>query len=299
MDIRLVADCRNHLGEGPLWDQAEQRLYWVDSTACEIWSADAQGGDLRRFFVPDFVGSMARRASGGAVLALASGFAFYDFASQAVTPIHDPFGPDSAYRFNDGKVDRAGRFFAGAMGMDFDRRDVTVARPPARDGGLFRLDPDLSVHRLETGLICANGPCWSPDDSRFYFGDSEHKTIWAYDYDIASGAISNRRVFASDEGFARTVDGATVDAEGCLWSAKVLGGRIIRYTPDGRIDREIDFPVRNVTSIMFGGADLDILYATTMGRPMRGIAPTEPGAGGVFAITGLGVTGLPEPRFAG
>ncbi|MFV0385027.1 SMP-30/gluconolactonase/LRE family protein, partial [Paracoccus sp. (in: a-proteobacteria)] len=289
----------NNLGEGPLWDCAEQRLYWVDSTAAEIWTCRADGRDARRHFVDSFIGSMALRRDGGAVLALASGFAFYDFATQSVTPICNPLESDGAYRFNDGKVDRAGRFFAGAMGMDFDPSNVSRPRVPARDAGLFRLDPDLSVHQLESGLICSNGPCWSPDDRTFYFGDSEHKRIWAYDYDIATGEISNRREFASDENLARTVDGATVDSEGYLWNAKVLGGRILRYAPDGTIDRQVDFPVRNVTSLIFGGADLDILFVTTMGRPMRGISPTESGAGGIFAIYGLGVTGLPEPRFGG
>jgi L-arabinonolactonase len=103
----------------------------------------------------------------------------------------------------------------------------------------------------------------------------------------------------SDKDFARTVDGATVDSEGYIWNAKVFGGRIVRYGPDGSVDRVIEVPVRNVTSVMFGGKDLDILYFTSMGRPMRGIAPTQTGAGGLFAISGLGVKGLPETRFAG
>ena len=299
VEIKLLVDCRNNLGEGPLWDEAEQALYWVDSTAAEIWRCRSDGSALQRFYVPSFIGSMALRQGGGAVLAMADGFSLYDFASQRVTPVFNPFADRPEYRFNDGKVDRAGRFYAAAMGMDFDPLDVTLPRPPARNGALYRLDPDLSVHQMEIGLICGNGPCWSPDNKTFYLGDSEHKAIWAYDYDFATGAISNRRDFVSDAAFARTVDGATVDAEGFLWSAKVLGGRIIRYAPDGRIDREIDFPLRNVTSLTFGGPGLDVLYATSMGRAMRGILPTDPGAGGVFAIYGLGVRGLPEPRFAG
>lgn len=298
-DIRLLVDCKNNLGEGPLWDEAEQALYWVDSTAAVIWRCLEDGSQVQRFFVPSFIGSMALRQDGGAVLAMADGFSLYDFASQRVTPVFNPFADHPEYRFNDGKVDRAGRFFAGAMGMDFDPMDVTIPRVPARNGALYRLDPDLSVHQVETGLICANGPCWSPDSKTFYFGDSELKMIWAYDYDLATGALSNRRDFVSDAGFARTVDGATVDAEGFVWSAKVLGGRIIRYAPDSTIDREIDFPLRNVTSLTFGGRNLDVLYVTCMGRPMRGTPPTDPGAGGVFAIYGLGVRGLPEPRFSG
>jgi L-arabinonolactonase len=297
--IRLVVDCKNNLGEGPVWDVREQRLYWVDSTAAEIWSCREDGSDVRVYYVPTYIGSMALRAEGGAVLALASGFAFYNFDTQELIPVGNPLEGQVDYRFNDGKVDRAGRFFAGCMGYDFDPMDVTVAKSPARNGSLYRLDPDLTISKLDSGFICANAPCWSPDNRTFYCGDSEHKVIWAYDYEIESGDIANKRLFVSDKDFARTVDGATVDSEGYIWNAKVFGGRIVRYGPDGSVDRVIEVPVRNVTSVMFGGKDLDILYFTSMGRPMRGIAPTQTGAGGLFAISGLGVKGLPETRFAG
>lgn len=299
VDIRLLVDCKNHLGENPLWDVQEQRLYWVDSTACEIWSCDESGGKIKVYYVPTFIGSMALRANGGAVLALASGFHFYDFATQEFTLVANPLNDKPDYRFNDGKVDRAGRFFAGAMGYDFEPPDVNRLRKPQEAGPLYRLDPDLSVHQIDTGMICSNAPCWSLDNKTFYFGCSERKVIWAYDYDLATGTVANKRVHISDEGFSRTVDGATVDSEGYLWNAKVLGGRIIRYSPDGKIDRQIEVPVRNVTSVMFGGRNLDILYFTSMAKPVRGVPTTQPGAGGLFAIHGLGVKGVPEVRFAG
>ena len=298
-EIRLLVDCKNHLGEGPLWDVREQRLYWIDSTACEIWSCNEDGSDVRTHYVPTYIGSMALRESGGAVLALANGFNFYDFETQEVTPIANPFADKPDYRFNDGKVDRAGRFFAGSMGYDFDPLSVSIARKPAASGSLYRLDPDLSVTEIDTGMICSNAPCWSADDKIFYFGDSEHKVIWAYDYNIVTGDVSNKRVHISDRNYARTVDGATVDSEGFLWNAKVLGGRIIRYAPDGTIEREIDVPVRNVTSLMFGGRNLDVLYFTSMAKAVGGVPTTQDGAGGLFAIYGLGVRGLPEARFAG
>jgi L-arabinonolactonase len=298
-EIRLLVDCKNNLGEGPVWDVREQRLYWVDCTAAEIWSCRSDGSDVRVYYVSSFIGSMALRERGGAILALASGFAFYDFESQELTPVGNPLADQPDYRFNDGKVDRAGRFFAGCMGYDFDPLDVTVARHPARNGSIYRLDPDLTITEIDTGFICANAPCWSPDNQTFYCGDSEHKIIWAYDYDINTGEVASKRIFISDQNFARTVDGACVDSDGYLWNAKVLGGRVIRYAPDGSIDRVIEVPIRNVTSVMFGGRDLDILYFTSMGRPMRGIAPTHPGAGGLFAIYDLGVRGIPEARFAG
>ena len=298
-DIQLLVDCKNHLGEGPVWDVGNDRLYWVNSTGCEIWSCRADGSEVRTWYVPTYIGSMALRENGGAVLALADGFSFYDFDSQQVIPVANPLSDKPEYRFNDGKADRAGRFFAGCMGYDFEPHDVNIPRKPADDGPVYRLDPDHSVHRVDDGIICANGPCWSPDNKTFYIGCSEQKLIWAHDYDVESGRLSNKRVHISDQAFARTVDGATVDSEGYLWSAKVLGGRVIRYAPDGAIDRVVEAPVRNVTSVMFGGPKLDILYLTSMAKPVRGVANTQPGAGGLFAIRGLGVTGLPEPRFAG
>ncbi|MFN8682370.1 SMP-30/gluconolactonase/LRE family protein [Paracoccus sp. P2] len=298
VEIRLLADCRNHLGENPLWDVQGERLYWIDSTACEIWACRADGSELRTHYVPTFIGSMALRKGSGAILALANGFHFYDFASQETTLIANPLADKPGYRFNDGKVDRAGRFFAGCMGHDCDPSDVTVPRKPGAEGPLYRIDADLSVHQIDAGMICFNAPCWSPDNRTFYYGDSEHKVIWASDYDLATGGVSNRRLLISDQGFPGTVDGATVDSEGFLWNAKVLGGRIIRYAPDGSIDRVIEAPVRNVTSVMFGGPDLDVLYVTSMAKPVRGVPTTQAGAGGLFAIHGLGVRGLPETRFA-
>lgn len=298
-DIRLLVDCKNNLGEGPVWDVREQRLYWVDSTAGEIWSCRADGGDVRTFYVPTYIGSMALRESGGAVLALASGFALYEFDTQRIEIVANPLGDDAEYRFNDGKVDRHGRFFAGCMGYDFDPLDVTIPRKPAENGMLYRLDRDLLITPVDSGFICFNAPCWSPDNKTFYCGDSEHKALWAYDYDAETGDVSNKRLFVSDAGYVGTIDGATVDAEGFIWNAKVLAGRIVRYRPDGSVERVIDVPVRNITSVMFGGPNLDVLYFTSMGRPMRGVPSKEPGAGGLFAIHGLGVQGLPETRFAG
>ena len=299
IETRLIVDANNHLGEGPLWDVKEQRLYWIDSTAAEISSCRADGSDIRRYFVPRHIGSMALREGGGAVVSLANGLHFYDFETQTVKFIADPESDDPETRFNDGKVDRRGRFIAGTMAYDFDRYDADRGQRPNRSGALYRLDTNGSVTRLDGGISCSNGPCWSPDNRTFYFTDSYDRQMYAYDYDIETGAVANRRVFASARDLAGTFDGATVDAEGYLWSALVFGGRILRFAPDGKLDRVVEFPVRNLTSVMFGGPDLDILFVTTMGRPMWGIPQKERDKGGLFAITGLGVQGLPEPRFAG
>jgi sugar lactone lactonase YvrE len=298
-ETRLLVDANNHLGEGPLWDVAEQRLYWIDSTAAEIASCRADGSDIRRYFVPTHIGSMAIREQGGAIVALANGLHFYDFDAQTVRLIADPERDEPETRFNDGKVDRRGRFVAGTMAYDHDRYDADRGQRPTRSGALYSLDRDGSVTRLDGGISCSNGPCWSPDNRTLYFTDTYDRIMYAYDYDIETGAVKNRREFASARQMAGTFDGATVDSEGFVWTALVFGGRILRFAPDGRLDRVVPFPVRNLTSVMFGGPDLDVLYVTTMGRPMWGIPQKEKDKGGLFAVYGLGVKGLPEPRYAG
>ncbi|MDE0391858.1 MAG: SMP-30/gluconolactonase/LRE family protein [Rhodospirillales bacterium] len=163
------------------------------------------------------------------------------------------------------------------------------------------LDPDLSLHTLDTGIIVSNGPCWSPDGETFYFADSWSGEIWAYDYDQETGAARNRRAFtAVDTSRGGAADGATVDSEGCVWSALVYDSKLVRYMPDGEIERVIDMPVKKVTSVMFGGRNLDVLFVTSMAKPPL---PRFPGdgvlRGSLFAVHDLGITGVPEPRFAG
>ena len=159
--------------------------------------------------------------------------------------------------------------------------------------------PISPSRKLDDGIIVSNGPCWSPDGRTLYFADSFKRVIYAYDYLPADGTVGGRRIFAHFEALRGFPDGATVDEEGCVWSAEVFSGRLIRFAPDGGIDRIIGMPVESTTSVMFGGADLDILYVTSMRRPIRGLRPREREAGGLFAVHGLGVRGLPEPRFKG
>jgi sugar lactone lactonase YvrE len=288
--IELLVDARNDLGEGPLWDVGEQRLYWIDSHGCAVHRCDARGQERRTWPVPEHIGSMCLREGGGAVVSLRNGFHTFDLETGAVDVIADPEAHLRRTRLNDGKVDRQGRFLAG--GMDYEEREPLSA--------LYRLDPDRTVTRLEERVVVSNGPCWSPDGRTFYFADTWVRRIWAYAYDVDTGNLLSRRVFADFEGHLRGYpDGATVDAEGCVWSAEVYGGRLVRFAPDGTIDRLIGMPVDSITSVMFGGADLDVLYVTSMARPFQGRRRLEREAGGLFAVHGLGVRGLPEPRFKG
>ncbi|MGC3938720.1 SMP-30/gluconolactonase/LRE family protein [Roseobacter sp. EG26] len=300
--IECLLTVDNHLGEGPIWDVEDQCLYWVDSTGRRvgkdaIWRLEPATGDVKSWPLDADVGAMALRTSGGAVLALSDGFYTFDFETGQANLIAKVDDDPTRARLNDGKCDRRGRFFAG--GMD-DKEELGIC-------SLWRLDPDLSLTKVDNGIICSNGPCWSPDDTVFYLADTFKNEIWAYDYDLDTGAVSNRRVFAStahDAGFA---DGSTIDAEGYLWNAQVISGDLIRYAPDGTVDRKISMPVKNITSVMFGGPELDEIYITSMARVSHPAThdnfadETKPqfAAGGLFRICGLGIKGVPEPRFAG
>ncbi|OCC24712.1 calcium-binding protein [Croceicoccus estronivorus] len=296
-DIQVCVDCTNQLGEGPVWDVAEQRLYWIDSMKNQIWRCSADGSDVRTWELPAAIGSLALRENGGALLALETGLHFFDFDSEKLELVAHPEEGQENVRLNDGKVDSLGRFIVGSLDME------TVFDPPARPdrrGALYRLDTDLSLHRLESGMSVSNGPCWSPDQSTFYFTESTDDTIFAYDWDAKSGVASNKREFARLA--ANCIpDGATVDEEGYLWSAANGAysgkGELRRYAPDGSLDRIVTMPTPKPTSLMFGGPDLDILFVTGMNIPSE--VPETPFDGKLFAVHGLGVRGLPERRFGG
>lgn len=289
MEIKVLVDCKTILGEGPLWDVGSGRIYWIDSFGAKVYRATPAGTGIETWDVPAKIGSMAIRRDGdGAVVALETGFHLLDFRSGACDLVHDPEAHLPGTRLNDGKVDPRGRFVAGSMDMQEE----------GATGSLYRLDPDFSVHRLESGIVCSNGPCWSPDGRTFYFADTWSNEISAYDYDLETGMPSNKRRFASYAGTDGAPDGATVDAEGFVWSAAVYAGELRRYAPDGRLDRTITMPVLKVTSMSFGGDGMDVLFVTSMAKPPLPRFPEDgPLGGSLFAIEGLGVRGLPEPRF--
>jgi sugar lactone lactonase YvrE len=300
--ITQVLDCHNHLGEGPVWDAETQMLWWLDGTGRRvgnpsIWRLEPRSGRVSHWSLAQDVGALAVRRNGELVLALDDGFYFFDPARESLELIAYVDEHEPRSRLNDGKVDRGGRFFAG--GMD-DKEELPIC-------GLWRLDPDLTVTRVADGIICTNGPCWSPDDATFYVADTFMDEFWAYDYDLATGTVSNKRVFAQTRSVPGVPDGSTVDAEGCLWNAELISGDLVRYDPAGRVERRVGMPVRNITSVMFGGEKLDEIYVTSMARVKhpaahdRFQAQAKPqfGAGSLFKVTGLGIRGVPEPRFGG
>ena len=288
-DVRCALAAHAILGEGALWDVADQKLYWVDIKGRLVHRFDPVTGVDQQWAVAEDVGSLAVRTGSGLVLALRSGFHFFDPATGITSLVAAPESDRSENRFNDGKTDRQGRFWAGSM-HDPETRPT---------GALYRLDADLTCTRMTDGLICSNTLCWSPDGRTMYHADTPTRTVWAWDFDPDSGDIANRRVFVRVPEHEGAPDGATVDAEGFVWIAHWDGWRVTRYDPAGRVARVVPLPVQRATCPAFGGAQLDVLYVTsaTVGLS-EGERARQPWAGGVLALD-PGVHGLPEARFRG
>jgi sugar lactone lactonase YvrE len=290
MKLACVADVKCTLGEGPFWDERARCLYWVDIKAPAIWRLDPVTGATRSWPMAEPIGAISLRETGGFVAAMKSGFAFVDLEREAVEIIARPEADQPDNRFNDGACDAKGRFWAGTMD-DLEKSPT---------GHLYRLDPTGTVARFEAGFVVTNGIRWSIDNRRLYFVDSANRTIWVYDFDLATGTPGARRLFARLDEAEGYPDGLCVDAEDHVWSAHWGGGRITRYRPDGTRERQIPIPAPNVTSCCFGNEALDTLFVTTARIGSSEAALTRaPQAGGVFAITGLGARGVPSARFAG
>jgi L-arabinonolactonase len=288
VNIERIGNIKNQLGEGPVWDVGEKALYWIDGHAPAIYRLNPKTNEVKEWKTPKPIGSFAIRQNGGAVCAMTDGFYFFDFATGNATAVKDGIVAKSGTTFNDGKTDARGRFIAGTLDSKFKEAA----------GSIFSLDASLKCSVLEPAIGCTNGPCFSPDNRTFYCSDSVSRTIAAYDYDLSSGKVSNKREFAKVKGLGGVPDGATIDADGNMWSCIAGGGKIVCFAPDGKIARTVEVPVPIITSVMFGGDNLEVLYATSIGMKTLGMEP-GPDGGALFKIAGLGVKGKPEPRFVG
>jgi sugar lactone lactonase YvrE len=288
MKITRLPLPRCSVGEGPVWDEAEQALYYIDILEKRVLRWDPSSDDRRSWDVPAMIGSMALRERGGAIVALPDGIHALDFASGAVAPfaVFDPADP--AVQLADGKVDRAGRFVFGTSHRQ--------AKEPI--GGLYALGTDGTIVQLDRELILGNGPCFSPDDRTLYHADSMRHAIYAYDYDLATGAASNRRLFFDSSAYGPIPDGATIDAAGDMWVAICEGGAVLRLSPEGEVKQVIEMPTRLPASCMFFGPKLDRLFVPSIDPSFLGREPGE-ADGWCYVIDGLGVRGLPEPRYRG
>ena len=285
-EIEHVLSVHNKLGEGPLWSVEEQALYWVDIQDNCFFRFHPVTGISEKIDVEVAIGVLALRASGGLVLATKKGFAFWDKHTQELQYIVNPEATKPHMRFNDGAVDSAGRFWAGSM------------REPG-EGTLYRLDPDRTVHAMVSGVSIPNGLGWSLDNTVMYFTDSVPRIIYAFDFDAATGNITNRRNLIEVPEEMGTPDGLAVDSAGYIWSAFWDGAKIVRYAPDGKVDRVVAVPALRPTSCVFGGPGLDELYITSSRADLNtDVLERYPLSGDLFRLK-AGVTGPEKFKFAG
>ena len=287
-DIRCEWEADAMLGEGPTWVEGENAIYWLDIMNKRVHRLQLESGDKKTWQFDFEVTSLAEREQGGFVCTLRDGFAFIDLESATTEAIAMPETGLPDNRFNDGKVDALGRYYSGSM----DESEKT------NSGVFYRLDPDLSLHKLDDDYIITNGPAFSPDGNTLYHNDTIKRCIYAYD--ITESGLSDRRVLVQfdhvSEGYP---DGLTVDSEGCLWQTSFAGYRVTRYSPNGEVIQVVEMPVKNITSCTFGGKNLDTLYLTTARLFLTDDDIAErPQSGSLFSFK-PGVTGLPTQKFKG
>jgi sugar lactone lactonase YvrE len=286
---KLVADARTMLGEGPVWDDQEHCVWWVDILGESIHRTDPGTGQDDVMPVGQMVGALGLRQRGGLVVAVRDGFVALDPTSGHIVRVADVEAARPSSRMNDGKVDPQGRFWAGTTDVDH--------RPGL--GTLYRLDADLTVSPMLADVTISNGLDWTADGATMYFIDTPTRQVDRFSFESSNGSIGERKRAVSIRPGAGNPDGMTLDADDHLWVALWDGWAVERYAPDGTLELRVDVPVAQVTSCTFGGPDLDVLFITTAQKefPVGG-KPDQPYAGGLFACR-PGVRGRPAHRFAG
>ncbi|HEY5899773.1 MAG TPA: SMP-30/gluconolactonase/LRE family protein [Burkholderiales bacterium] len=286
-DIECLTDAVNDIGEGPVWSARDEALYWIDAGLEPKTLLRYRPGSRRTevWTLPHRASSLMQRKAGGLVIGFQRGLATMDPVPTGIRTL-ELHGVDFDHeRFNDSAVDRAGRLWIGT----FDRTFKNAI------GTLYRIDRSLAAEPMARGFMMSNGIAWSPDNRTLYFCDSRPGRIHAYDYDIASGTLSNARVFMEFAGRGGRPDGCTIDSEGFLWVAEIDAGQLLRIGADGKVAQVVALPVSRPTSVAFGGAGLSTLFITSM---TYGLTPAQraaqPFAGRLLALD-AGVAGLPEP----
>ncbi|MDN3638151.1 SMP-30/gluconolactonase/LRE family protein [Simiduia curdlanivorans] len=288
-EVTCIWDAQATLGEGPLWVAAESSLYWLDIKQSCVHRLNTQTEARQSWLVPEQVTSIAKRKSGAFVATIRDGFVALSLGDRhSIAALHlvEANSPDN--RFNDGKVDVNGRYWAGSMD-DKEQRST---------GALYCLDLNGAARSMDAGYCISNGPTFSPDGKRLYHTSTTERIIYQFDLD-AAGELSNKRVFYRVPDLDGYPDGMTVDAEGCIWLCHFFGGKITRLSPAGEALRTIALPVSNITSCTFGGAQLDKLYITTArwGLSEQQLQ-SQPLAGGLF-VCRPGVKGLASNEYLG
>ena len=290
MEAELVLDAKARLGEGPCWDEREKRLLFVDIESGLVHFYDPATGKDRAIAVGQMVGCAVPRIRGGLMLAVQQGFASLDTETEAMIVLARPEAHLPQNRMNDGKCDPVGRFFAGTMAL--------TCTPGG--GSLYRMDPGYAVKRMIEGVTISNGLAWSPDGKTLYYIDTGTNAVAAFDYDLATGTLSGRRVAVQVPRELGHPDGMTIDEEGMLWVGHWEGWSVCRWDPaSSRLLERVAMPVARTTACAFGGPDLADLYITTAWTGLSEAQKREqPLAGGLFRWR-PGVRGMPAAAFAG
>jgi sugar lactone lactonase YvrE len=289
ISAELVVDARTTLGEGPIWDDREQCVWWVDILGESFHRTDPVTGQDDVIPVGQMVGALGLRDRGGLVAASRDGFVGIDAASGRIERLADVEADRPSSRMNDGKVDPRGRFWAGTT--DIDHR--------AGLGTLYRLDADLTVSPMLPEVTISNGLDWTADGGTMYFIDTPTRRVDRFSFDPSTGSIADRTMAVSIRPRAGDPDGMTLDAEDHLWVALWDGWAVERYAPDGSLELRVEVPAAQATSCTFGGSDLDLLFITTAQKDFpAGGKPDQPHAGGLF-VCRPGVRGRRAHRFAG
>lgn len=289
--MEVLTDAGHELGECVLWCERTGRLLWTDIPAATLWSYSPSTGRAASWALPERLCCFALTGSDDRLLlGLASGLAFFTFSTGKVTRIAGVEADNPSTRLNDGRCDRQGRFVFGMFNQD--------ENPKRAVGGFYRLNLDLSLERLPLpAAAIANSICFSPDGRRMYFADSQEQAILYADYDPCSAQVGRVHVFVEAGAAPGEPDGSTVDAEGYLWSTRWGAGQVMRFAPDGRLDRVLELGAPQPSCPAFGGPGLSTLFVTSahvgMGAGARAAAPLS---GAVFQQS-LDVRGLPEARF--
>lgn len=276
------------LAEGPVWDADLGKLWWVDIERYLINRWDPTTGKNESWSVGCHVGFAIPTTSGDVIAGTRSGILRLNVDTGVVTPVVDPESDITTTRFNDGKCDPRGRLFGG-----------TISDTRAPEASLYRFDEQITPHKVVEQVVNSNGLAWSMDEKTFYYIDTATRKIDAFDYDVETAALSNRRKAFDLPHDMGKPDGMTIDNEGMLWVAQWSGGGVSRWNPNsGELLAKVELPCSNVTSCCFGGPDLDRLYITCA---RQGLSPEQaaeqPQAGGLF-VADVGVSGKPGVKFA-
>ncbi len=284
---------RDQLGETPFWDEASRRLYWCDIVGKQVKRLDPSSGRIERWTLPQYVSGIVPVDDDHAMVMMVDGIHRLDLTTGQTQVFTQP-ETDPRNRSNEVRTDAQGRIWFGTMFNNIGPQgeDLPVA---ADNGSVFCITPDGYAKRLLGGINITNTFCWSPDGTRFYTNDTKRRIIWSFAYDPDGPTLHDRKVFAEGDVAPGNPDGSSMDEDGCLWNARWGGSRFVRFTPDGRVDREIELPAKQPSSCAFAGPDRKTLYMTTARQGQDGLAPDA--EDGALFVAQLNVAGMPMPRF--